>query len=83
MGNKADEDDRRQVARRQAEKFAANLGVLYFETSAVTGQNIQKVFEEITKVIYITTDLTNTIVKDALVLDGSLQATTRSRCTRC
>lgn len=83
VGNKADEDDRRQVARRQAEKFAANLGVLYFETSAVTGQNIQKVFEEITKVIYITTDLTNTIVKDALVLDGSLQATTRSRCTRC
>lgn len=83
VGNKADKDDRRQVSRRQAEKFAANLGVLYFETSAVTGQNIQKVFEEITKVIYITTDLTNTIVKDALVLHGSPEATTRSRCTRC
>ena len=83
VGNKADEDDRRQVTRRQAEKFAANLGVLYFETSAVTGQNIQKVFEEITKVIYITTDRTNTIVKDALVLHGSPEATTRSRCTRC
>ena len=83
VGNKADEDDKRQVTRRQAEKFAADLGVLYFETSAVSGQNIQNVFEEITKVIYITTDLTNTIVRDALVLHDSPQATTRSRCTRC
>ena len=83
VGNKADKEVRRQVTQREAEKLAANLGVLYFETSAVTGQNIQKVFEEITKVIYISLDLTNTIFKDALVLHGSPQATTRSRCTRC
>ena len=63
VGNKADAEDRRKVTRKQAEEFAANLGVLYFETSAVTGQNIQEVFEEITKVIYITSDLTKSLTK--------------------
>ena len=84
VGNKADAEDRRKVTRKQAEKFAANLGVLYFETSAVTGQNIRKVFEEITKVIYITSDLTNPTAKDALVLSGLQKETpTSSGCGQC
>ena len=82
VGNKADAEDRRKVTRRQAEEFAANLGVLYFETSAVTGQNVQKVFEEITKVIYITSELTDSLtnptVKDALVIRVSQKETTIS-----
>ena len=82
VGNKADAEDRRKVTRRQAEEFAANLGVLYFETSAVTGQNVQKVFEEITKVIYITSELTDSLtnptVKDALVIRLSQKETTIS-----
>ena len=73
VGNKVDKEDRRKVTRKEAEEFAANLGVLYFETSAVTGQNIQKVFEEITKVIYITSALTNPTVENAPAsLHGSL-----------
>ena len=84
VGNKADAEDQRKVTRKQAEKFAANLGVLYFETSAVTGQNIRKVFEEITKVIYITSDLTNLTAKDALVLSGLQKETpTSSGCGQC
>ena len=84
VGNKADAEDQRKVTRRQAEKFAANLGVLYFDTSAVTGQNIRKVFEEITKVIYITSDLTNPTAKDALVLSGLQKETpTSSGCGQC
>ena len=84
VGNKADAEDRRKVTRKQAEEFAANLGVLYFETSAITGQNIRKVFEEITKVIYITSDLTNPTAKDALVLSGLQKETpTSSGCGQC
>lgn len=64
VGNKVDAEDKREVTRKEAEEYAANLGVLYFETSALTGQNIQKVFEEITKVIYITLDQTNPTVKE-------------------
>lgn len=83
VGNKADAEDRRKVTRKQAEEFAANLGVLYFETSAVTGQNIHKVFEEITKVIYITSDLKSPITDNALVLQGSQKETTSGWCSWC
>ena len=92
VGNKVDKEDQREVTRKQAEEFAANLGVLYFETSAVTGQNIHKVFEEITKVIYISLDLTNPTVKevqdpewrDVVVLrDSPEKETTSSWCTSC
>ena len=84
VGNKVDTERRREVTHDEAEEFAANLGVSYFETSAVTGQNIQKVFEEITKVINITSELTNRpTVKGTVVLKGSQKRTTRSRCKRC
>ena len=83
VGNKADAKDRRKVARRQAEEFAANLGVLYFETSAVTGQNIHEVFEEITKVIYITSVLKSPITDNALVLQGPQKETTSGWCSWC
>ena len=92
VGSKVDAEDEREVTREQAEEFAANLGVLYFETSALTGQNIQKVFEEIAKVIYITSDLTNPTVKevqdpewrDVVVLwDSPEKETTSSWCTSC
>ena len=92
VGNKADAGDRRKVTRQQAEEFAANLSVLYFETSAVTGQNIHKVFEEITKVIYITLDLTNPTVKEfqepgwdevVVLWDSPEKETTSSSCTSC
>ena len=84
VGNKVDTERRRKVTHDEAEEFAANLGVPYFETSAVTGQNIQKVFEEITKVINITSVLTNRpTVEDTVVLQSSQKRTTRSRCKRC
>ena len=84
VGNKVDLENRREVTRKQAEEFAANLGVLYFETSAVTGQNIQKVFEEITKVIYITSDLTKPTVKNVLALqDLQTGENTSSWCSGC
>ena len=83
VGNKADAEDRRKVTRKQAEEFAAYLGVPYFETSAVTGQNIHEVFEEITKVIYITSELKSPIADNALVLQGSQKETTSGWCSLC
>ena len=59
VGNKVDLEDEREVTRKQAEELAANLGVRYFETSAKTGQNIQKVFEELANEIYNALDLSD------------------------
>ena len=59
VGNKVDVEDEREVTRKQAEELAANLGVRYFETSAKTGQNIQKVFEELANEIYNALDLSD------------------------
>ena len=59
VGNKVDAGDEREVTRKQAEALAANLGVRYFETSAKTGQNIQKVFEELANEIYNALDLSD------------------------
>ena len=86
VGNKADAAGRRKVTRKEAEEFAANHGVLYFETSAVTGQNIHEVFEEITKAIYITSDLKGPIADNALWLKlpaGSQIETTSGWCSWC
>lgn len=59
VGNKIDAGNKREVTRKQAEELAANLGVRYFETSAKTGQNIQKVFEELANEIYNALDLSD------------------------
>ena len=59
VGNKVDAGDKREVTRKQAEELAANLGVRYFETSAKTGKNIQKVFEELANEIYNALDLSD------------------------
>ena len=46
VGNKADLEDRRQVSEEEAQKFARDNRILYMETSAKTGLNIERVFLE-------------------------------------
>ena len=58
VGNKVDKKDRK-VSRGEAEKYASELGVRYFETSAKTGENIEAVFEEVARQIYDTLDLSD------------------------
>ena len=54
IGNKADLEDKRKITRAQGEKFCKDHNISYFtETSAKTGLNVQNVFMEAAKQLYI------------------------------
>mmetsp|Transcript_94784 Transcript_94784/g.149955 ORF Transcript_94784/g.149955 Transcript_94784/m.149955 type:complete len:204 (-) Transcript_94784:87-698(-) len=46
-GNKSDLDSDRQVDRETAQAYADDMGILFMETSAKSGQNVQEIFHEI------------------------------------
>jgi len=46
-GNKSDLDGDRQVERETAQAYADDMGILFMETSAKSGQNVQEIFHEI------------------------------------
>ena len=45
IGNKCDLDDHRQVTKEQGEEKSAKLEVAYLETSALSGENLDKAFD--------------------------------------
>ena len=48
VGNKVDKDEKlRQVTKIEAEECAKSLGAIYWETSAKTGFNVEKMFKAI------------------------------------
>ncbi|KAG0680828.1 GTP-binding protein of the rab/ypt [Pichia californica] len=47
VGNKLDLNDDRQISKDYALDFANELGLLYFEVSAKTGENIHELFKQI------------------------------------
>ena len=52
-GNKADiDDDEREVSREEAENYANQNNILYFETSAKSGLNIKEVFNKLYEDIF-------------------------------
>ena len=65
VGNKADltgqdaEHSKHKISKEEAEQFAQQLRVHYVETSALSGQNVERVFELITNDIYDTLDLSD------------------------
>lgn len=52
VGNKVDLQESRAVQKSEGEALARSLGVLYVETSAKTGENVDSVFMNLSKQIY-------------------------------
>ncbi|ESO00149.1 hypothetical protein HELRODRAFT_83286 [Helobdella robusta] len=52
VGHKSDVESERQVSFKEGRSFASNNGFHFFETSAVTGNNVEEVFCTIAREIY-------------------------------
>ena len=52
VGNKTDLEERREVSYNEGSIFAQKNGMLFFECSAKTGNNVEKIFMESTQEIY-------------------------------
>lgn len=51
VGNKSDKDSERQVQYSEGENLAKEIGMLFYETSALTGENIETMFHESISII--------------------------------
>jgi GTPase KRas protein len=52
LGNKADMVDKREVTSEEGQRCARGFGCEFIETSAQTGEGVQKAFELITRSIF-------------------------------
>ena len=58
VGNKSDQKHLREVPEEEAKEYAQKNGLLYMETSALDGNNVEDAFQEIIASIYRTTSRT-------------------------
>ena len=52
VGNKSDLENKRGVDWREGQKLADSFGVFFFEVSAKTGENIDKVYHTTSEGVY-------------------------------
>jgi len=64
VGNKIDLEEKRAVQKAEGEKFAEDNGLLFFETSAKNGQNIEEMFNKCTE------DIVTRIENGKIVVDA-------------
>ena len=51
VGNKNDMEDQRKVSTEEAQALAEENGMVYLETSAKTGENVEKLFTNLAEII--------------------------------
>ena len=64
VGNKTDLEEKRAVQRVEGERFAEDNGLLFFETSAKSGKNIEEMFNKCTE------DIVTKIENGRIVVDA-------------
>ena len=64
VGNKIDLEDKRVISKEEGQKFADDNGLLFFETSAKTGTNIEEIFNK------CTSDIVAKIESGAIIVDS-------------
>ena len=64
IGNKIDLEDKRVVSKEEGQKFADDNGLLFFETSAKNGTNIEEIFNK------CTSEIVNKIETGGMVVDS-------------
>jgi len=52
IGNKIDLQDDRKIILPMAEHLSEKLSAPYFETSALTGENVKSIFHKIAELVY-------------------------------
>lgn len=62
LGNKKDLDRQREVSAEEGKRIAEENGLKFFETSALSGENVRKAFFELIKNIYENNKLKNAFV---------------------
>lgn len=81
VGNKSDMDNKREVSFQEANDCAMRHNCSYFETSAKNGNNIEKVFFELTEVIYAKEKMKITTEADlGVTLQGTEPKTVTKGC---
>lgn len=83
IGNKVDLESNREVKREEAESYAKDNQMLYWETSAKEGSNVDEVFNFIAKNLYdnYKDEYSNTMDNySALVKDSGSTDLTKSKC---
>lgn len=52
VGNKIDLESKREITYEDGEKLANELGIPFYETSIITNKQINKMFDEVTELVY-------------------------------
>ena len=64
VGNNTDLEEKRVVSKEEGQKFADDNGLLFFETSAKSGENIEEMFNKCTE------DIVTKIESGAIIVDA-------------
>ena len=91
IGNKTDLEDFREVSKQEGLELAKQIGALFWETSAKTGENVQAVFEDICKTLDESDNISLTSMNDirkdrapsVLSKNGTLVTSQRSHNSCC